>query len=116
MDKLDQISLTELMIEAIEAKKLLYRVLTCPKDMQALISMPLVPYLSLICDGLDSFLGSSGSSSKEFEDILGVPFTKLIRNSRSSVKLLSDKKKLAKINKILKNVSEENCKMKCIRK
>ena len=108
MDKLDQISLTELMIEAIEAKKLLYRVLTCPKDMQALISMPLVPYLSLICDGLDSFLGSSGSSSKEFEDILGVPFTKLIRNSRSSVKLLSDKKKLAKINKILKNVSDQN--------
>lgn len=67
LDKLDQISLTELMIEAIEAKKLLYRVLNCPKDMQALISMPLVPYLSLICDGLDSFLGSSGSSSKNLK-------------------------------------------------
>lgn len=104
MNKIDEISINELMTEVMQSKLLLHRLIQYPKEVQSILSLPLTPYLSNICSGLDTFI----QGSKKFDDIGGIKFRKLINNNRASVKLLSDKKSLSKINNLLKRIVTKN--------
>lgn len=88
-----QVSRIQLINEAYECKKMMYRLINLPKHAQSYISPSLLPYLSLICDGIDTLFQSNNTVwSSEFEDINEISFTKLIRRTRASSKLLTDKK------------------------
>lgn len=91
-----QVSRSQLISEVYECKKMLYRIINLPKDVQSNISSSLLPYLSMICDGIDNLFQTEDSVvlSSLFEDINSKSFTKLIKKIRASSKLLTDKKNL----------------------
>lgn len=89
-----QISRNQLISEVYESKKMICRLINLPRDIQGNISISLIPYLSMVCDGIDSLFQTEESIvfSSEFEDINGKSFTTLIKKVRASSKLLTDKK------------------------
>ncbi|MCS1383549.1 hypothetical protein ACIQXG_21870 [Lysinibacillus sphaericus] len=91
-----QVSKSQLISEVYECKKMIYRLTNLPKNIQSNISNSLLPYLSMIVDGIDSLFLTEDTIvlSSKFEDINGESFTKLIKKIRVSSKLLTDKKKL----------------------
>ncbi|WP_391115878.1 hypothetical protein [Psychrobacillus sp. L3] len=91
-----QVSRSQLISEVYECKKMLYRLINLPEDVRSNISNSLLPYLSMICDGIDNLLQTEDSVvlSSLFEDINGKSFTTLIKKIRASSKLLTDKKNL----------------------
>lgn len=104
MDLLDA-SRAQLISEVYESKKMIYRLISLPSDTQGYVSTSLLPYMSLICDGIDSlFKEDNIALSSGFEDVNEISFTKLIGRTRASAKLLTDKKK---INKAINILDEE---------
>lgn len=96
------VSRVQLISEAYESKKMIYRLTNLPKDVQSYVSTSLLPYLSLICDGIDSLFENNDTVlSSEFEDINEISFTKLIGRTRASSKLLTDKEKINRAINIL---------------
>lgn len=95
MDSL-QVSRSQLISEVYECKKMLYRLINLPEDVRSNISNSLLPYLSMICDGIDNLFQTEDPVvlSSKFEDINGKSFTTLIKKIRASSKLLTDKKNL----------------------
>lgn len=91
-----QVSRNQLISEVYECKKMLYRLINLPKDVQSNISNSLLPYLSMLCDGIDNLFQTEDPVvlSSKFEDINGKSFTTLIKKVRASSKLLTDKKNL----------------------
>lgn len=89
------ISREQLISEVYESKKMMYRLMNLPKEVQSYLSISLLPYLSLICDGIDSLFESNGTVFlSDFEDINKISFTKIIGKTRASSKLLTDKRKI----------------------
>ncbi|MCC3648147.1 hypothetical protein JGK52_15910 [Cytobacillus oceanisediminis] len=91
-----QVSRSQLISEVYESKKMIYRLINLPEDIQSNISISLLPYLSMICDGIDSLFQTQDTVvlSSKFEDINGKSFTTLIKKIRASSKLLTDKRNL----------------------
>ncbi|MBM7631019.1 hypothetical protein [Geomicrobium sediminis] len=91
-----QVSRSQLISEIYESNKMIYRLINLPKDIQPNISSSLLPYMSMICDGIDSLFQTEDTVvlSSRFEDINGKSFTTLIKNIRASSKLLTDKKNI----------------------
>ena len=104
------VSRAQLISEVYESKKMSYRLINLPRDIQGYVATSLLPYLSLICDGIDSlFEANNILPSSEFEDINEISFTKLIGRTRASSKLLTDK---AKINKAI-NILDKDIRNFC---
>ncbi len=106
------VSRVQLISEAYESKKMIYRLTNLPRDVQSYVSTSLLPYLSLICDGIDSLFENNNTVlSSEFEDINEISFTKLIGRTRASSKLLTDKEKINRainiLDKEIKTFSDE---------
>lgn len=91
-----QVSRSQLISEVYECKKMIYRLINLPEDIQSSISSSLLPYLSMICDGIDCLFQIEDTVvlSSKFEDINGKSFTALIKKIRASSKLLTDKRNL----------------------
>lgn len=103
------ISRLNLISEVYESKKMLIRLINLPEEIQSLVSISLTPYLSLICDGMDSlFKVDEKKSSECFSDIKGKSFTYLIAKTRASSKLLTDKKIEKALGIIDKNIKRFN--------
>lgn len=98
-----QASRSQLISEIYECNKMIYRLINLPEDIRSYTSNSLLPYLSMICDGIDSLFQTEDTVvlSSKFEDINGISFTTLIKNIRASSKLLTDKKNIGKSIKIL---------------
>lgn len=98
-----RVSRSQLISEVYECKKMLYRLINLPEDVRPNISNSLLPYLSMICDGIDNLFQTEDPVvlSSKFEDINGKSFTTLIKKVRASSKLLTDKKNLRISIKIL---------------
>lgn len=105
-----QVSRSQLISEVYECKKMLYRLINLPKDVQSTISHLLLPYLSMLCDGIDNLFQTEDSVllSSKFEDINGKSFTTLIKKVRASSKLLTDKKNLRTSIKVLDSETKKN--------
>jgi len=88
-------ALINLIDDVYESKKIIFRLLNMPKDVQSMTSLSLLPYLAMIYDGIDILppLGKEINSC-EFAKVNGQEFTKLIKKVRVSSKLLTDKKAL----------------------
>ncbi|SDO07936.1 hypothetical protein SAMN05518871_1105 [Psychrobacillus sp. OK028] len=91
-----QISRSQLISEVCESEKMLKRLNNVPLDSRSYFSSSLLPYLSMICDGIESLFPyeDTVALSSEFEDINGMSFTTLIKKIRASSKLLTDKKNI----------------------
>lgn len=91
-----QISRSQLISEVYESEKMLNRLKNVPLDSRSYISSSLLPYLSMICDGIVSLFPDEDTVvlSREFEDINGKSFTTLIKKIRASSKLLTDKRNI----------------------
>ena len=101
MNLLD-VSRAQLIREVYESKKMIYRLISLPSETQGYVSTSLLPYLSMICDGIDSlFKEDNIALSSDFEDVNEISFTKLIGRTRASAKLLTDKEKINKAINIL---------------
>ena len=89
-----QVSRSQLISEIYESNKMMYRLINLPDDIRPYISNSLLPYLAMICDGIDSLFQTKDTValSSEFEDINEISFTTLIQKIRASSKLLTDKK------------------------
>lgn len=87
------ISRLNLISEIYESKKMIFRIINLPEETQSLVATSFTPYLSMICEGIDSlFKDNERKSSEIFGDINGKSFTYLIGKTRASSKLLTDKK------------------------
>lgn len=112
MDTL-QASRNQLISEIEECTKMILRLIQLPTHISSHISPSLLPYLSMICDGIDNLFSIEDklSNSSDFEDINGIPFTTLIKKIRASAKLLTDKKTVNQsintLNKITQNFHDE---------
>ncbi|WP_096186246.1 hypothetical protein [Evansella halocellulosilytica] len=98
-----QISRSQLISEVYESEKMIIRLTNVPAESRSYISSSLLPYLSMICDGIDDLfpMEDGGVISNGFEDINGKSFTALIKDIRASSKLLTDKRRINKSIKIL---------------
>lgn len=98
-----QASRSQLISEIYECNKMIYRLINLPENIRSYISNSLLPYLSMICDGIDSLFQTEDTVvlSSKFEDINGMSFTTLIQKIRASSKLLTDKKSIRNAIKIL---------------
>lgn len=56
-----QVSRSQLISEVYECKKMLYRLINLPEDVLSNISNSLLPYLSMICDGIDNLFQTEDS-------------------------------------------------------
>jgi hypothetical protein len=82
---------------------MIYRLINLPEDIRSYVSNSLLPYLSMICDGIDSLFQIEDTDvlSSKFEEVNGISFTMLIQKIRASSKLLTDEKSIRKSIKIL---------------
>lgn len=98
-----QASRSQLISEIYECNKMIYRLINLPENIRSYISNSLLPYLSMICDGIDGLFPTEEPVvlSSKFEDINGISFTTLIQKNRASSKLLTDKKSIRNAIKIL---------------
>lgn len=96
-------SRSQLIGEIYECNKMIYRLINLPEDIRSYTSNSLLPYLSMICDGIDSLFQTEDTvvRSSKFEDINGMSFTMLIKKIRASSKLLTDRKSIRNSMKIL---------------
>ncbi|WP_270345809.1 hypothetical protein [Lactococcus petauri] len=95
------ISRKQLLFELYESKKMIYRIINLPPQSQSLISMSISPFLSLLCDGIDSLFSEGEIKLSEGMGNIGnISFTKLMTQNRASIKLLTDKKISNAVNRI----------------
>ncbi|EAF9207810.1 hypothetical protein A4V34_05400 [Listeria monocytogenes] len=104
MDGMKAISYIELYQEAEECYKILYRFINSPKDIQSILIPPMIPFLSLISVGIDSFV----EFTDEYPQINGYSFKSLIGSSRAKTKLLSDKRLQKSMNIINETLLKAN--------
>lgn len=62
-----QVSRSQLISEIYECNKMIYRLINLPIAIRANISSSLLPYMSMICDGIDSLFRTE-DKWKEFYD------------------------------------------------
>lgn len=88
---------------------MIYRLINLPEDIQSNVSGSLLPYLAMICDGIDDLFQTKDIVvlSSKFEDINSQSFTTLINKIRVSSKLLTDKKNIRTSIKILNSETKE---------
>lgn len=98
MNTLDEVSFTVISQESSEVEQMMYQLINSSSNELYTISIGLIPLFSSVADGWLSLLNSKDIETK----ISGtkIPLDKLIKSTRVSYKLFSDKK----INKITKQV------------
>lgn len=103
------ISRLNLISEVYESKKMIFRIINLPEEIQPLVTTSFIPYLSMICDGIDSlFKDNETKPSEIFGDVGGKSFTYLIGKTRASSKLFTDKKIGKALNIINKEIERFN--------
>lgn len=103
------ISRKQLLFELYESKKMIYRIINLPSESQSLISMSISPFLSLLCDGIDSLFSEGELKlSESIGKIDNISFTKLMTQNRVSIKLLADEKISSAVNIIDEQIKNFN--------
>lgn len=103
------ISRKQLLFELYESKKMMYRIINLPSESQILLSMSISPFLSLLCDGIDSLFSEGELKlSESIGKIDNISFTKLMAQNRASIKLLTDKKISNAVNRIEEQIVSFN--------
>lgn len=103
------ISRKQLLFELYESKKIMYRIINLPSESQILLSMSISPFLSLLCDGIDSLFSEGELKlSESIGKIDNISFTKLMAQNRASIKLLTDKKISNAVNRIEEQIVSFN--------
>lgn len=109
MELLQKISFSILLQESSEARKIIHQIFNSKAKSQSDLSICMIPFLSSICEGIiTSFqLQNVELSLPDIEDI---SFEKLVKSTRASYKLYSDKKtnKLQNQGEVWKNYLESN--------
>lgn len=96
IESLQKVSFILLSQESAEAKQIIHQLVNSRFKHQEQLSISMIPFLSSICDGWLSFLKKQNVNI-ELSVIENISFDKLVKSTRVSYKLYSDKK-LNKIN------------------
>lgn len=100
MEQLDRVSLTILFQESAEVKQIMYQMINTQNKEQGQLNISIIPFLSSVCDGWLNFFEEQ-NMDMELPSIENISFQELVKSTRVSYKLYSDKK-VNKINTILK--------------
>lgn len=103
MEQLDKVSLTILFQESAEAKQVMYQIINTQNKEQGELNISIIPFLSSVCDGWLNFFEEQ-NMDMELPRIENIPFQELVKSTRVSYKLYSDKK-VNQINTILRKES-----------
>lgn len=100
----EQISYKELLIEVQEVYEMLDKLINSDDEITSYILTSLIPYLSFVCEGLDYFHSETNKvHSSWYEDIKGNSVQKIIKETRSALKLYSENKK----NKVIPKLEDD---------
>lgn len=105
MVPLQKVSFVLLSQESAEAKQIMHQIINSRAKQQAQLNISIMPFLSSVCDGWVT-LFKSQSMEIDFPNIENIPFDKLVKSTRVSYKLYSDKKHNKINNKLQKAGSE----------
>ncbi|KAF3302731.1 hypothetical protein FPV21_00420 [Carnobacterium sp. PL12RED10] len=91
MELLQETSFILLSQESVEVKQIIYQLVNSRFKQQDQLNISILPFLSSICDGWLTFFKSQNIEI-EIPSIENVPFDRLVKSTRVSYKLYSDKK------------------------
>ena len=91
MEPLQKISFVLLSQESAESKQIMYQLANSRFKQQDQLSISIIPFLSSVCDGWLT-LFKLHNMDMELPNIENIPFDKLVKSTRVSYKLYSDKK------------------------
>lgn len=91
METLQKISFVMLSQESAESKQIIYQLVNSKSKQQSQLGISIIPFLSSVCDGWLTLFRSQ-SIDVELPNIENIPFDKLVKSTRVSYKLYSDKK------------------------
>lgn len=109
-NKLTDLSLSQLVIEAAQMKQLLVQLKNSNKKIMSLLSNPLIPFLAFIGDGIIKLVPEEDDLTDETLNLDNYEFRRFIGQLRVGHKLLSDKT-VSKTGKLLLGIQEQNFKM-----
>lgn len=105
MEPLQKISFVLLSQESAESKQIMHQIVNSRDKQQAQLNISILPFLSSVCDGWVTLIKSQ-SIDIDLPNIENIPFEKLVKSTRVSYKLYSDKKHNKINNKLQKAGSE----------
>lgn len=103
------ISYLQLLNESIEMYEIIFALIKLDKEISGLLSIPLVPFLSFVVDGIIQFFPETFDLYENDLNLDSGSFKKLIGNIRVGHKLLSDKRNSQKLN-IVRRIQNKNYK------
>lgn len=86
------ISYLQLLNESIEMYEILFVLIKLDKEVSGLLSIPMIPFLSFVVDGIIQFFPENCDFSKNYLNLDSLSFKKLIGKIRVGHKLLNDKR------------------------
>lgn len=102
-EEINTISYIQLLNESIEMYEILFALIKLDKEVSSLLSLPMIPFLAFIVDGIIQVFSEGFDYSKKNFNLDSDSFKKLVRKIRVGHKLLSDKRSSQKRNIIKKN-------------
>ncbi|MFB8675509.1 hypothetical protein [Enterococcus gallinarum] len=105
IEPLQKVSFILLSQESAEAKQIIHQLVNSRFKQQEELSISIIPFLSSVCDGWLSFFQSQ-NIDMELSFIENISFDKLVKSTRVSYKLYSDKKQ----NKINNKLQDDGLK------
>ena len=91
-EMINYISYLQLLTESIEMYEILFALIKLDKEVSGLLSIPMIPFLSFVVDGIIQFLPENFDFSENDLNLDSKSFKKLIGKMRVGHKLLSDKR------------------------
>jgi len=107
MDELEELSYQELINEVNDCMSLMKGIANSPKVVSGIVPLAFLPYLALICSGIQEYEGNDLSAPI----IAGKNTAEIIKSIRLKAKLYSSDKSRKSINRILKSISQSTVDM-----